>query len=96
VAKKKAQGTREGRRARAFAIGAPFGNMDPERLAEYQDALGRKVRALVRDQPYLALGGAFASGFILGGGFRSRLGRLMLLTAGRYAVVWAAERYMER
>jgi hypothetical protein len=72
----------------------PFVLLDSERIADIQEEAGRKIRTLLREQPYAALGGAFASGFILGGGFRTRLGRFMLLAAGRYLLVQAAERYL--
>ena len=72
---------------------SPFLSIDAEMLADLQDVTMRKVQAIVRDQPMLALGGAFAGGFIVGGGWRTRLGRFMLLAAGRYVVVQAAETY---
>jgi hypothetical protein len=88
------------RKPRAAAEGAPpnaaepFVLLDSERIADIQEEAGRKIRTLLRDKPYVALGGAFASGFILGGGFRTRLGRFLLLAAGRYVLVQAAERYL--
>jgi hypothetical protein len=57
-----------------------------------QESADRKVRALLRDHPYLGLGAAFGAGFILGGGWRTRLGRFVVLAAGRYALARVAER----
>ena len=90
-ASKKARASADGG---PFKVPQPFVLLDAERIADLHEEVGRRVRALVRDQPYMALGGAFASGFILGGGFRTRLGRGILLAAGRYGLVQAAERYL--
>lgn len=72
---------------------SPFLSIDAEMLADLQDVASRKIRAIVREKPIVALGGAFAGGFILGGGWRTRVGRFMMLAGARYLVVQAAERY---
>jgi hypothetical protein len=62
-------------------------------LADLRDELLRNVQALVRDKPFVALGGAAAAGYVIGGGWRSRVGRAIVLAAAKYVVVKAAERY---
>jgi hypothetical protein len=52
----------------------------------------RKARAIVRDKPVAALGGAFAVGFLMGGGWKTRIGRLILFAANRYIVFQTAKR----
>ena len=54
------------------------------------------MRALVLEQPLLAVAGAFATGFVLGGGWRSRLGRFLMSSAARAAVVEGAARYLSK
>lgn len=54
----------------------------------------RKLRGLVREQPLLAVGAALATGFVLGGGWRTRIGRLMVAAGMRYAATEAAKRYV--
>jgi hypothetical protein len=75
---------------------SPFSGIDVEVLAELPEVAARKARALVRERPVAALCGAFAGGFILGGGWRTRIGRMMLLAATRYVAVKALEQYRER
>ena len=67
--------------------------VDAEMLAELQADAARNIRQLVHEKPFLALGGAAAAGFLLGGGWRTRIGRLIMLAAARYLVVHAAGRY---
>ena len=78
----------------AFRAAGPFVLTDAERIEDLHAELGRTVRALLRDHPYATLGGAVAAGFLLGGGFRTRLGRFMLRAAGRYVLVHAVEGYL--
>jgi hypothetical protein len=94
---RKAQPRRASSHARVTAPSStPFDprELDLESLEQLRATATRKVRALVRDEPLLALGGAFASGFVLGGGWRTRVGRMMLLAATRYVVLQAAQRYL--
>jgi hypothetical protein len=73
---------------------ASFLPVDEEFLADIQEASARSIRAVVRARPLGAIAGAFASGFLVGGGWRTRLGRIIMLVATRYAVVYAAKRYL--
>jgi hypothetical protein len=70
----------------------PFLPIDVELLEDIRDLASRKARAIVRDKPMAALGGAFAVGFLIGGGWRTRVGRLILFAANRYLVFQAAKR----
>jgi hypothetical protein len=67
--------------------------MDAEMLEELRADAARSLQVLVREKPFLALGGAAAVGFLLGGGWRTRIGRFLMLGAARYLVVHAAGRY---
>lgn len=62
--------------------------------AKMVEELTKSVQALVVERPLVAVGGAFATGFVVGGGWRTRIGRFMMLAAVRYAAVEAAERYL--
>ena len=68
--------------------------VDREILSDLHDTAARKVLAIVRDKPYMALAGAFASGFLLGGGWRTRLGHVVLLAAAPCVVSHVARRYL--
>jgi hypothetical protein len=68
--------------------------IDVEFLEDLRDTATRKVRAIVRDKPLTALGGAFAAGFLVAGGWRTRLGRVLLFAANRYLVFQAAKRQL--
>jgi hypothetical protein len=67
--------------------------IDAELFADLQDTSARKLRAIVRARPLVAVSGALAAGFIVGGGWRTRIGRFMLLAAARYVAMHAASRY---
>jgi hypothetical protein len=69
-------------------------SLDSEVAAEFYDSAGRKVRSILRERPYFALGGAFLAGFLIGGGWRTRLGRLAVLATGRYVAMQVAERLL--
>jgi hypothetical protein len=71
----------------------PFLGVDAEVLADIQEFSRRKLRTLVRERPLAWMGGALATGFLLGGGWKTRVGRLILLAGVRYAAVNAAGRY---
>jgi hypothetical protein len=68
-------------------------SLDAEVLADLKDFSARKVRAIVREQPLASVAGALAVGFIVGGGWRTRIGRLMALAAARHVALKAAEHY---
>jgi len=74
--------------------GTPIFSDDFELISELYDTAGRRFRAILHERPYFALGGAFLVGFLAGGGWRTRLGHVVLLAAGRYVVMQAAERYL--
>jgi hypothetical protein len=68
-------------------------SIDPEFLADLPELSARKLRSMVRDQPLLFVGAALATGFIAGGGWRTRVGRMIALAAARYAASQAVEHY---
>jgi len=72
---------------------ADFMPIDAEVIADLQDFTTRKVRAFVRDRPLASVAGALAVGFVVGGGWRTRLGRMLALAAARHAALKAAEHY---
>ena len=80
--------------AQKAAHGTPFLPIDAELLADLHDTLTRKLRAVVRERPYAALGAALSAGFLAGGGWRSRMGRLLLVAAGRSLLLGAVGRYL--
>jgi hypothetical protein len=83
-----------GRARRKPAALPPSLGLDAEQLAQLQEDAVRKLREVVREQPLLAVGAALATGFVLGGGWRTRLGRFMLTAGVRYAATEAARRYV--
>jgi ElaB/YqjD/DUF883 family membrane-anchored ribosome-binding protein len=85
---------RAARRVAPTAIADPLMSIDVELLEDLRDAAARKMRALVRDKPLSTVGGAFAAGFLVGGGWRTRLGRAILVAANRYLIFRAAKRYL--
>jgi hypothetical protein len=68
-------------------------SLDAEVIADLKDFSARKLRAIVREQPLAAVTGALAIGFMVGGGWRTRVGRLIALTAARHLALKAAEHY---
>jgi hypothetical protein len=72
----------------------PFFSIDPEEVAEFYDNAGRKFRAMLREEPYCALGGSFFAGFLAGGGWKTHLGKFALLVVARHVAMRAAERYL--
>jgi hypothetical protein len=92
----KARTPRERAKAtRPPAVDAPFVGLDAELLADLQDLSAQRVRAMIRSRPLAFAGGAFATGFVVGGGWRTRVGRLLLFGAARYVAVHMAERYLQ-
>jgi hypothetical protein len=81
------------RRRSAAAADGPLG-LDVEQLAQLQEDAARKLREVVRQQPLLAIGAALATGFVVGGGWRTRIGRFLLSAGVRYAATEAAKRYV--
>jgi len=84
-------------RATAHNVSAAGGEqslppINVELLEDLRDMATRKARAIVRDKPVAALGGAFAVGFLMGGGWKTRIGRLILFAANRYIVFQTAKR----
>ena len=67
--------------------------IDADTLEDLHELATQKLRALVREQPLAVVGGAFATGFVVGGGWRTRVGRLMMFSAARYLAVHLAEQY---
>jgi hypothetical protein len=76
-------------------VGAPSLSLDPRLLADLQDVYVPRVRAMIRRRPLACAGGALATGFVLGGGWKTRVGRLLLFGAARYAAVRVVERFLE-
>jgi hypothetical protein len=72
----------------------PFFPIDVEMIANVGGDLDRKLRTLLRVRPYVGLGVALSAGFILGGGWRTRAGRLLIQAATRYAVVSVTTRLL--
>jgi hypothetical protein len=83
-----------GRARRKPAALPPSLGLDAEQLAQLQEDAARKLREVVREQPLLAVGAALATGFVLGGGWRTRIGRFMLAAGVRFAATEAAKRYV--
>jgi hypothetical protein len=71
---------------------APFSLPDIEWVADIQELTTKRMRALVRESPVASLSCAVAGGYLLGGGWRTSLGRLLLAAARRYVAVKALER----
>ena len=94
-----AGGPRKARPRRAEAHSRPTPEtptlpLEFESFERLYNTARREVRTILHDEPLVALGGAFAAGFILGGGWRTRVGKAMMLAGGRYVVVQAARRYL--
>jgi hypothetical protein len=66
----------------------------PEDLEELWVQAAVSTRAFVRDQPLAALGGAACLGFVVGGGWRTRVGRLIVANTLRYALLRTAQNYL--
>jgi hypothetical protein len=75
-------------------LGAEGEPADPEERSEAIDPeeIARAAAELTRESPHTALAGAFAVGFLLGGGLTPRLLTSLLLFVGRrYATEMARE-----
>jgi uncharacterized protein (DUF1786 family) len=75
-------------------VKTPSLGLDVGQLAQLQEDAARKLRDVVREQPLLAVGAALATGFVLGGGWRTRIGRFFITAGVRYAATEAAKRYV--
>jgi hypothetical protein len=85
--------TRSRKNVRSAAPPARSSTLRPD-AAKMVEMWTRQVQAIVVEKPLVAVGGAFATGFVVGGGWRTRIGRFMMMAAFRYAAVEAAERYL--
>ncbi len=56
-----------------------------EVLSELEQSLGPKLRLQLRARPYATMATAFGLGFAAGGGLKTRVGKVALFFASRYA-----------